>query len=91
MMETRNVLAVMLVLLFGAHTFMPYFIAVPGGEGGVLIVGAQKVLESLVVFVLGYFYGTSKSSGGKDLTIADLAKPKMDERPDGGLDIPRPS
>lgn len=88
---TRALLALAIVLLFGVQSLIPYFIPVPGGDGGMLIIGAQKVLESIVVFVLGWYFGSSESSQAKDRTIADLKTPLgPSERPNPALDIPIP-
>lgn len=93
-MIVRALLALSIVILFGAQSLLPYFVPVPGGDGGMLIIGAQKVLESVVVFVLGWYFGSSQSSHDKDRTIADLsAKPepfRPADRPNPALDIPIP-
>lgn len=68
---THAVLAVVVLGLFGLSYVLPYFVAIPAGQGGVLIVGAAKVIETIVVLVLGYYFGSSRGSARKEQILGD--------------------
>jgi hypothetical protein len=69
----RDLLAVASTLIFFSAFLIPWFVALP-----------DKVSQTLGQYhgaiilqwggVMGYYFGTSKSSGGKDQTIANLSE-----------------
>lgn len=69
----HTALAFVIVGLFAVNSVLPYFVTVPAGQGGTLIIGTGKVLETIVVLVLGYYFGSTKESAKKTDALADQA------------------
>lgn len=63
--HTQSIIAYALVAAFVANTFAPYWFSVGDGRTGDLVVSGAKTLETVLVFVLGYYYGTNKDSTRK--------------------------
>lgn len=88
----RAVLAFLLVALFGAYSLLPYFVPIPAGEAGTLIIGVTKVIENAVFLVLGFYFGSTVGSADKTKILADLAaKPPPNAPPADEFTIPPPS
>ena len=72
-LSPRNIIALVIVAALVSTAFAPYFFNVPNGRAGDLIVTGSKVLETIGVLVIGYFFGTTVSSSKKDETIRQQA------------------
>jgi hypothetical protein len=69
----RNIIAFAVIILFAAHTMVPYWVKVPDGRTGDLIISGGKTVETVVMLVLAFFFGTTVTSSKKDETIRQQA------------------
>ena len=67
-----EVIAILLVVLLGAAMLTLFFVAIPAANKDVLV-AIIGILSANVGAVVGYFYGSSAGSKGKDATIASLS------------------
>lgn len=68
-----GVLAVLLTMGALGAALLPYWIKIPQ-ENMTIITQAQTTLWAGWLLMLGYYFGTTQSSKGKDDTITTLAK-----------------
>lgn len=66
-------LAILLTIMAAAAALTPYFILIPE-KNLTLITQAQTTLWAGWLLMLGYYFGSTSSSKGKDDTIGTLAK-----------------
>lgn len=66
----RNLIAGVILTLFVIQTLLPYWIAVPEGRTGDMIANGAKVVETVLVLVLGAYFGDSLASRRKDRALA---------------------
>lgn len=72
----RNVIAFAIILLFGFEVAAPYLIKMPAKEDTEalnLILTSSKTVETVLVLVLGFFFGTTIGGQKKDETIRQQA------------------
>jgi hypothetical protein len=81
---THTLLAFSIVGLFALTVILPYFVNVPEGQAGTLIVSGGKVVETVVVLVLGYFFGSSAESKKKTDALASVASNQAQATPAPG-------
>lgn len=70
----RNMIAAVILALFATQTLLPYWIAVPEGRTGDMIANGAKVVETVLVLVLGAYFGDSLASRRKDRALASSAQ-----------------
>lgn len=69
LLTARNIIAAVILALFATQTLLPYWIAVPAGRTGDIIANSAKVVETVLVLVLGFYFGDSTASRRKDKSI----------------------
>lgn len=69
LLTVRNLIAMVILLLFCLLCLLPYWIAVPEGRTGDIIANGSKVVETVLVLVLGFYFGDSTASRRKDRAI----------------------
>lgn len=65
-LSPRNIIAFSLVLLFAIVTVMPYFKDIPAGRNGDQIVATSKVVETVIMLVLAFFFGTTVNASRRE-------------------------
>lgn len=56
----RNIIAFAIVAAFIGYSFMPYLVGtIADGRAGDLIISNGKVIETIVVLIIGFFFGTT--------------------------------
>jgi hypothetical protein len=55
----RNIIAFAMVLLFAAVELLPYWQNIPVGRNGDLILQGAKTVETIIMLVLAFFFGTT--------------------------------
>lgn len=69
LLTARNLMALALVLVFAVQQLVPYWLEVPVGRSADLLVSGQKTVETILVLIIGFYFGTSQSSAQKDSAI----------------------
>lgn len=88
-LSPRNLIAFAIVIATIVDVFAPYFFPVPLGRNGDLIISGSKMLETVVMLVLAFFFGTTVGSQRQQETIRQqaLAAPTALPPPDPSLNI----
>lgn len=66
----KNIIAFVILGLFCVQTLLPYGLPVPDGRAGDMIANGAKVVETVVVLVLGAYFGDSVNAWRKDKALA---------------------
>jgi hypothetical protein len=69
LLTPRNLISSVIIWLFAVQTLLPYWLQVPTGRTGDIIANGSKVVETVLVLVLGYYFGDNSSSRRKDRAI----------------------
>lgn len=69
----HTVLALLVMAAFIAATFGPYFLNVPDGDGGTIILNGMKVLETLAVLIVGYYFGSTATNSKRNDMLTEAA------------------
>lgn len=73
---TPRIIAYLVILLVLVTEGSMFFIGQPKGVDGVVLGRILGTLDSALMLVLGYYYGSSAGSSHKDSTIQSLMTPK---------------
>lgn len=65
----RNIIAFAIILLFGAIELIPYWVTIPPGRNGDLILQGAKTVEVIVMLVLSFFFATTVNAARKDVLL----------------------
>lgn len=74
--EIGNILAIIIVIGVFGLLYLLCFKAIPSENSELMYMSVGQVLALGFGVVIGYFYGSSKSSLQKDATISDALKDK---------------
>lgn len=69
----RNIIAFAMVILFGAIELLPYWVSIPTGRNGDLILQGSKTIEVIIMLVLGFFFATTVNAQRQQDTIRQQA------------------
>ena len=72
--NTPRIIAYLVILLVLIAEGSMFFVGQPKGMDGVVLGRILGTLDSALMLVLGYYFGSSMGSAKKDSTISDLAK-----------------
>ena len=72
--NTPRIIAYLVILLVLIAEGSMFFVGQPKGMDGVVLGRILGTLDSALMLVLGYYFGSSAGSAKKDSTISDLAK-----------------
>jgi hypothetical protein len=72
--NTPRIIAYLVILLVLIAEGSMFFVGQPKGMDGVVLGRILGTLDSALLLVLGYYFGSSAGSAKKDSTISDLAK-----------------
>lgn len=71
---TPRIIAYLVIVLVLIAEGSMFFVGQPKGVDGVVLGRILGTLDSALMLVLGYYFGSSAGSAKKDTTISDLAK-----------------
>lgn len=69
----HTALAFIIVVLFAASGFAPYFVKIPEGQGGNLIVGFAEALKNIAILVVGYYFGSTATNAKRNEMLTEAA------------------
>jgi hypothetical protein len=72
--NTPRIIAYLVILLVLIAEGSMFFVGQPKGMDGVVLGRILGTLDSALLLVLGYYFGSSAGSAAKDRTISDIAK-----------------
>lgn len=72
--QTPKIIAYLVIVLVLVAEGSMFFVGQPKGVDGVVLGRILGTLDSALMLVLGYYYGSSAGSAKKDSTISELAK-----------------
>jgi hypothetical protein len=72
--NTPRIIAYIVILLVLIAEGSMFFVGQPKGMDGVVLGRILGTLDSALILVLGYYFGSSAGSASKDKTISDIAK-----------------
>ena len=72
--NTPKIIAYLVIVLVLVAEGSMFFVGQPKGMDGVVLGRILGTLDSALILVLGYYFGSSAGSASKDKTISDIAK-----------------